>query len=80
MFDCNLIYLLSDQDQSTPLPIIPSGDCTVFNGVTYLGCAMVNAPRSEVEIYSNMAVLNQQSQMSIPVVLSIPATSDGTVR
>ena len=56
------------------------GDCTVFNGVTYLGCAMVNAPRSEVEIYRNMAVLNSQSQSAIPVILSVPSTSEGNVR
>ena len=55
------------------------GDCTVFNGVTYLGCATVNAPRSEVEIYRNMAVLNEQSQMVIPVVLSVPNNSEGVV-
>ncbi|XP_035824832.1 rab GTPase-activating protein 1 isoform X2 [Aplysia californica] len=69
-----------DRGRSTSLPIIPSGDCTIFNGVTYLGCAMVNAPRSEVEIYRNMSVLNQHSQMSIPVALSVPATSEGIVR
>ena len=56
------------------------GDCTVFNGVTYLGFAMVNAPRSEVEIYRNMAVLNSQSQSAIPVILSVPSTSEGNVR
>ncbi|BFZ20139.1 hypothetical protein BsWGS_23179 [Bradybaena similaris] len=70
----------SDRGRSTSLPVMLSGDCTVFNGVTYLGCAMVNAPRSEAEIYRNMAILNQQSQMSIPVALSVPATSEGIVR
>jgi hypothetical protein len=57
------------------------GDCTVFNGVTYLGCAMVNAPRSEVEIYRNMAILNSQTQeQAIPIILSVPSTSEGSVR
>lgn len=65
---------------SVSLPTTPTGDCIVFNGVTYLGCATVNAPRSEVEIYRNMAVLNEQSQSVIPVVLSVPSTADGTVR
>ena len=67
---------------SVSLPTTPtgSGDCIVFHGVTYLGCATVNAPRSEVEIYRNMAVLNEQTQGSIPIVLSVPATADGTVR
>ncbi|KAK7495772.1 hypothetical protein BaRGS_00012992, partial [Batillaria attramentaria] len=69
-----------DRGRSTSLPSLPLGDCTVFNGVTYLGCAMVNAPRSEVEIYRNMAVLNSQSHMAIPVVLSVPSTSEGSVR
>ena len=65
---------------SVSLPTTPTGDCIIFNGVTYLGCATVNAPRSEVEIYRNMAVLNEESQSVIPVVLSVPATADGTVR
>lgn len=62
------------------MPTTPTGDCIVFHGVTYLGCATVNAPRSEVEIYRNMAVLNEQSQGDIPIILSVPATADGTVR
>ena len=52
----------------------------VFTGVTYLGSATVNAPRSETEISRNMAVLNEQTQMVIPVTLSVPATSEGIVR
>ena len=52
----------------------------MFTGVTYLGSATVNAPRSETEISRNMAVLNEQTQMVIPVTLSVPATSEGTVR
>ncbi|CAG5128923.1 unnamed protein product [Candidula unifasciata] len=70
----------SDRAGSASLTVVSTGDCTVFNAVTYLGCAMVNAPRSEVEIYRNMAVLNQQSQMAIPIALSVPATSEGVVR
>lgn len=64
---------------SVSLPTTPTGDCIVFHGVTYLGCATVNAPRSEVEIYRNMAVLNEQSKGDIPIILSVPATADGTV-
>ena len=52
----------------------------LFTGVTYLGSATVNAPRSETEISRNMAVLNEQTHMVIPVTLSVPATSEGTVR
>lgn len=66
--------------RSTSLPAAPYGDYTVFNGVTYLGCATVNAPRSEVEIYRNMAILNEQSKMAIPIALSVPSTSDGIVK
>ncbi|KAL3872041.1 hypothetical protein ACJMK2_040008 [Sinanodonta woodiana] len=72
-----------DSDQavgSMSLPATPGGDYIVFNGVTYLGCATVNAPRSEVEIYRNMAILNEQSKMAIPIVLSVPSTADGIVR
>lgn len=72
----------ADRGRSCSLPTLPnnSEDCTVFNGVTYLGCATVNAPRSEVEIYRNMSVFNRQSKMSIPVALYVPATSEGIVR
>ncbi|GFO45707.1 Rab GTPase-activating protein 1-like [Plakobranchus ocellatus] len=71
-----------DPGRSSSLPALPKSgdDSTVFNGVTYLGCATVNAPRSEAEIYRNMSVLNQHRQMAIPVVLSVPATSEGIVR
>ena len=55
-------------------------DCVVFSGVTYLGSASVNAPRSETEINRNMAVINDQSQMAIDVALHVPMTSEGTVR
>lgn len=33
-------------------------DCTVFSGVTYLGCAKIDAPKSETEILRNMSELN----------------------
>jgi len=56
------------------------GDNTVFTELTYLGSAKVDAPRSEMEINRNMSVLNTQSQMAIPVTLSVPAHSEGIVR
>jgi len=56
------------------------GDNTVFTELTYLGSATVDAPRSETEINRNMKVLNAQSQMAIPVTLSVPAHSEGIVR
>ena len=54
-------------------------DAIIFTGVTYLGSATVNAPRSEMEIYRNMSILNEESQMAIPVTLSVPTNSEGTV-
>ena len=68
------LYLLGGGD--------PSGnedEVTVFTQVTYLGSATVNAPRSEMEINRNMQILNEQSQMVIPVTLVVPTTSAGTV-
>jgi len=56
------------------------GDNTVFTELTYLGSAKVDAPRSETEINRNMSVLNAQSQMAIPVTMSVPAHSEGIVR
>ena len=56
-----------------------TSDATVFTGVTYLGSAAVNAPRSEVEINWNMVILHEQSQMAIPVTLSVPCNSKGIV-
>ena len=73
-------FSLLGKNRSMSLPTKPHGDFTVFNGVTYLGCALVNAPRSEVEIYRNMAILNEQSKEAIPIILHIPATSEGNVR
>lgn len=62
------------------LPGVTDEGYTTFNGVTYLGCALVNAPRSEVEIYRNMSILNEQSKQAIPIELYVPRTSEGNVR
>ncbi|CAH1786119.1 unnamed protein product [Owenia fusiformis] len=69
---------VSDDDSSNESE--DEAEFTLFNAVTYLGSATVNAPRSEVEMNRNMAEMNNQSHMAIPVVLSVPSTSDGTVR
>ena len=55
-------------------------DVTVFSEVTYLGSASVNAPRSAAEINRNMQILNEQSQMAMPVALVVPVTASGTVQ
>ncbi|CAF4268820.1 unnamed protein product, partial [Rotaria sp. Silwood2] len=52
----------------------------LFHGVTYLGSASINAPRSEEELNRNMAILNEQSQMSIAVTLCVPDNANGVVR
>ena len=55
-------------------------DCTIFSGVTYLGAAAINAPKSEVEIQRNMAVLNEQStDQGIKISVSVPTSSQGFV-
>uniref|UniRef100_A0A8C7K8Y6 Rab GTPase-activating protein 1 n=1 Tax=Oncorhynchus kisutch TaxID=8019 RepID=A0A8C7K8Y6_ONCKI len=67
----------SECSPSTP---IPDEDSVVFNKLTYLGCASVNAPRSEVEALCMMTVLRGQCQLPLDVTLSVPGVSEGTVR
>ncbi|KAL3189668.1 hypothetical protein MRX96_021138 [Rhipicephalus microplus] len=51
-----------------------------FENVAYLGCAAINAPRSELEIQRNMAILNDQSpEQHIHVALVVPPDSEGVV-
>ncbi|UJR10785.1 hypothetical protein I4U23_014972 [Adineta vaga] len=52
----------------------------LFHGVTYLGSASINAPRSEEELNRNMAILNEQSKMAIEVTLCVPDNATGVVR
>ncbi|XP_025837449.1 rab GTPase-activating protein 1-like isoform X2 [Agrilus planipennis] len=55
-------------------------DCTIFSGVTYLGAANINAPKSEAEIQRNMAILNEQSSdQGIKIAVSVPTSSQGVV-
>lgn len=56
-------------------------DCTIFNGVTYLGAANINAPKSEIEIQKNMAILSaeQTQNLEIKVSVSVPSSSHGSV-
>lgn len=57
-----------------------SGDYTIFNRVTHLGAASINAPRSEAEIQRNMAILNAQAQeQALEVSVSVPSNSEGYV-
>lgn len=50
----------SDGSPSSP---IPDEDSVVFSQLTYLGCASVNAPRSEVEALRMMSILRGQCQL-----------------
>ncbi|KAJ8945811.1 hypothetical protein NQ314_009033, partial [Rhamnusium bicolor] len=62
--------IVSDVDQ----------ECTIFSGVTYLGAAAINAPKSEAEIQRNMAILNEQStEQGIKISVSVPSSSQGLV-
>lgn len=52
---------------------------TKFDAVTYLGCAQINAPKSEAEIQRNMKILAEQSTVPIKVSISVPSCSQGSV-
>ncbi|XP_034948115.1 rab GTPase-activating protein 1-like [Chelonus insularis] len=56
-------------------------DCTIFNGVTYLGAAAINAPKSAAEIQRNMAILSAEltQSLEIKISVSIPSSSQGSV-
>ncbi|XP_016987770.1 rab GTPase-activating protein 1-like [Drosophila rhopaloa] len=54
--------------------------CTIFSGVTYLGAANINAPKSETEVYRIMGELNSGSKsVGLKITVSIPNCSDGLV-
>uniref|UniRef100_A0A3P8QY67 RAB GTPase activating protein 1 n=1 Tax=Astatotilapia calliptera TaxID=8154 RepID=A0A3P8QY67_ASTCA len=66
--------------ECSPGSPIPDEDSVVFSQLTYLGCASVNAPRSEVEALRMMSILRGQCQLPLDVTLSVPGVSEGTVR
>lgn len=54
--------------------------CTIFSGVTYLGAANINAPKSESDVYRIMSELNNgTSSDGLKISISIPNCSDGLV-
>ncbi|XP_045927364.1 uncharacterized protein LOC123984493 [Micropterus dolomieu] len=65
--------------EGSPCSPIPDEDSVVFSQLTYLGCASVNAPRSEVEALRMMSILRGQCQVPLDVTLSVPGVSEGTV-
>ncbi|XP_042534574.1 rab GTPase-activating protein 1 isoform X1 [Dipodomys merriami] len=69
-----------DSEASSPFTPVADEDSVVFSKLTYLGCASVNAPRSEVEALRMMSILRSQCQISLDVTLSVPNVSEGTVR
>lgn len=69
-----------DSETSSPFTPVADEDSVVFSKLTYLGCASVNAPRSEVEALRMMSILRGQCQISLDVTLSVPNVSEGTVR
>ncbi|XP_065169560.1 rab GTPase-activating protein 1-like isoform X2 [Atheta coriaria] len=55
-------------------------DCTIFNGIKYLGAANIIAPKCDDEIQRNIAILNEQSaENGIKVSVSVPSSSQGLV-
>uniref|UniRef100_A0A8C2ZWB9 Rab GTPase-activating protein 1 n=1 Tax=Cyclopterus lumpus TaxID=8103 RepID=A0A8C2ZWB9_CYCLU len=68
------------QENGSPGSPIPDEDSVVFSQLTYLGCASVNAPRSELEALRMMSILRGQCQLPLEVTLSVPGVSEGTVR
>ena len=60
----------------------PGEEATLFDRVSYLGVANINAPRSKVEIMRNMMVLNQETSAdgeAVDVSIKIPHLCSGTV-
>lgn len=65
-----LLLLVSEIDQC----------CTIFSGVTYLGAANINAPKSELDVYRIMSELSSgSSSEGLKISISIPNCSDGLV-
>ncbi|XP_038600733.1 rab GTPase-activating protein 1 [Tachyglossus aculeatus] len=69
-----------DSEELSPFTPVADENSVVFSKLTYLGCASVNAPRSEVEALRMMSILRSQCQTSLDVTLSVPNVSEGTVR
>ncbi|XP_018785766.1 PREDICTED: rab GTPase-activating protein 1-like isoform X3 [Bactrocera latifrons] len=68
-----------NSDTSSSVSDIDQG-CTIFSGVTYLGAANINAPKSEIDIYRIMNELNSNSEsVGLKISVSIPNCSDGLV-
>ncbi|PFX29753.1 rab GTPase-activating protein 1-like [Stylophora pistillata] len=51
-----------------------------YDGITYLGSSTVNAPVSEIELKRTMAILREQTEVTIDVLLYVGSTSDKMIR
>ena len=80
LFSYVQLCLTLDCGDLSPFTPVTDEDSVVFSKLTYLGCASVNAPRSEVEALRMMCILRSQCQISLDVTLSVPNVSEGTVR
>ena len=52
----------------------------LFYGITYLGCASVNAPKSEIEIGRIIQTLNQHDKATIDIIMSVPNTINENIQ
>eukprot|EP00118_Oscarella_pearsei_P007400 m.35998 g.35998 ORF g.35998 m.35998 type:complete len:986 (+) comp32201_c1_seq2:207-3164(+) len=57
-----------------------SEQCTIFNGITFIGSSAVDAPVSELEINRKIELLRRQASEFVDIKLSIPMTSNGSVK
>jgi hypothetical protein len=55
-------------------------DVTLFSSITYLGSSTVNAPVSDTELKRTMAILRQQSRVSVDIILSVGSSFNGEVK
>ncbi|KAG9354181.1 hypothetical protein JZ751_012305 [Albula glossodonta] len=76
--DSEFAYRADDSSEPSPSTPVPDEDSVVFSKLTYLGCASVNAPRSEVEALRMISILRGQCQLPLDVTLSVPGVSEGT--
>lgn len=57
-----------------------SQNSVLFYGITYLGCASVNAPKSEIEINRIIQTLNQHDKATIDIIMSVPNTINENIQ
>ncbi|KFM66120.1 Rab GTPase-activating protein 1, partial [Stegodyphus mimosarum] len=69
-----------DEDLMSISASLADGEYTVFDRITYLGCAVISDPRNETEIKKSMSVLNGQSSAKVlSISLSLPVNSEGYI-